>query len=260
MVRKICVLLFFVIVSVAWAQTNNQAVNYQTNNCVSCHAKIAQPVSLSNSYFEWHSSAHKESGVACEKCHGGDPTTKDTAKAHVGVQSYTDPNSRVNYRNLPATCSACHQGVVNFFTASRHYQTLQSSGLGPSCTTCHGHMATRVILSPPQTAALCAHCHDTINGALPPRPALPAKAEAVMQAINRADVAVEWCVSLLREAETKRLYIPTDRIHVVAAQGLLKEAKFSWHAFDLEATQKKADEAFSAAMKAKEELEKKVVH
>ncbi len=260
MLKKILLLFFAATISVLLAQNKNPSTDYINNSCVSCHSKIAQPLGLSNRYFEWHSSSHKDAGVSCEKCHGGDSMNQDKAKAHVGVQPYSDLNSKINFRNLPATCSTCHKGVVDMFVQSNHYKKLQDSGLGPSCTNCHSHMGSEVVKSPPQVAILCAHCHDTIGGSLRPRPEIPKKAEEVIQTLNRADVAVEWAASLLRSAETQRIYLPIQRLQVVAAQGALKEAKFSWHAFDLETTQKRAEEAFAAAMRAKEELEKKVIH
>ncbi len=79
-----------------------------------------------------------------------------------------------------------------------------------------------------------------------------------MQALNRADVAVGWATSLLREAEMKQLTIAPEQRQVTAAQNLLKDAKFSWRSFVLEATQKKADDAFSLVMKAKDNLGKKL--
>jgi hypothetical protein len=253
--------------SVVWAQNNPVPVptqqsetNYAHNQCVKCHAQITQPVALSNRYFEWHDSAHRDVGVSCEKCHGGDPAATDKAKAHVGIAPYADPNSKIHFRNLPATCQSCHPGIVNTFVESKHYQNLKTTGLGPSCSNCHAHMASEVVLSPQQTATLCAYCHDTVNGALPPRPDIRDKAEIVMQALNRADVAVGWVTSLLREAEMKRLSVGPERLQVNAAQGMLKDAKFNWHSFALEATQKKADEAFAAAMNARENLGKKINH
>lgn len=260
MLKKIFLLVFVTVIPVVIAQNKNQATNYQNNSCVTCHAKITEPIKLSNRYFEWHASSHKDYGVACDKCHGGDPASTDKGKAHAGIRAATETESRINYRNLPTTCASCHKGVTNFFVESKHYQKLQGSGLGPSCSTCHAHMASEVMMSPQQIATLCANCHNTIGGALRPRPEIGEKAEVVLDALNRADVAVGWASSLLRSAETKRIYIPTERIKVVAAQGTLKEAKFSWHAFDLETTQKKADEAFRVAMQAKEELEKKLPH
>lgn len=260
MLKKFFILFFVVVVSTVIAQKKSELATTQNNSCVTCHSKITTPLTLSNRYFEWHTSTHKEAGVACEKCHGGDAASLDKAKAHVGVQPYSDPGSKINFRNLPETCGSCHKGVVNFFVESKHYKKLLGSGLGPTCTNCHSHMGSEVVTSPPQVSMLCANCHDTIGGPLRPRPDLREKSEVVMQALNRADVAVEWAASLLRSAETKRINIPTERIQVVAAQGALKDAKFSWHAFDLVTTHQKAEEAFSAAMQAKEELEKKVIH
>lgn len=267
MLKRICFVIAIAFFSVVLAQSQQpsaslqtQETSYRSNHCVTCHSQITQPVSLSNRYFEWHSSTHQERGVSCEKCHGGDPSTADKTKAHAGIYSYANQQSRIHFRNLPTTCQSCHQGVVQSFVESKHYQNLKATGLGPSCATCHAHMASEVVLSPQQISHLCAYCHNTINGALPPQPAIGEKAEAVMQSLNRADVAVAWATSLLREAEMKRRNIAVERLQVTAAQGMLKEAKFNWHAFDLLVTQKKADEAFSAAINAKEELSKKLAY
>ena len=267
MLKRICFVLAIALFSVGLAQNTHQPTptatqepSYSQNHCVICHSQIIEPITLSNRYFEWHSSVHKDTGVSCEKCHGGDAAAVDKAKAHVGILPSMNQQSSIHFRNLATTCKACHQGVVNMFVESKHYQNLKSIGLGPSCSTCHAHMATEVILSPQQISNLCTYCHNTINGALPPRPDVPAKAEVVLQALNRADVAVAWAASLLREAEMRRRNVAVERLQVTAAQGMLKDAKFTWHAFDLELTQKKADEAFASAMKAKEELGKKVAH
>lgn len=267
MLKRICFVLALVLFSVVAAQTNHQPTptqaqepNYRNNKCVACHTQITQPVALSNRYFEWHSSVHRDAGVSCEKCHGGDPAATDKTRAHVGILPYSNAQSKIHYRNVATTCKSCHQGITDTFLESKHYQNLKATGLGPSCSTCHAHMATEVVLSPQQTSSLCAYCHNTINGALPPRPEISEKAEAVMHALNRADVAVAWAASLLRESDMKRLNVAVERVQVTAAQGMLKDAKFTWHSFNLEMTLKKADEAFTTAMKAKEELGKKLAH
>lgn len=267
MLKRICFVLALVFFSILLAQSHQpsasvqtQETNYRSNHCITCHSQVTQPLALSNRYFEWHSSAHQERGVSCEKCHGGDPSTPDKIKAHAGIYPYANQQSQIHFRNLPTTCKSCHQGVAQSFVESKHYQNLKTTGLGPSCATCHAHMASEVVLSPQQISNLCAYCHNTINGALPPQLAIGEKAEAVMQSLNRADVAVGWATSLLQEAEMKRRNIAVERMQVTAAQGMLKDAKFSWHAFDLEVTQKKADAAFSTAMKAKDEISQKLAH
>lgn len=262
LLKRICLLLTLAVFSVVLAQTNRtpQAPDYRNNNCVTCHAQLTMPVDVSNRYFEWHSSVHNDAGVSCEKCHGGNPANADKAQAHVGIRAVSDPQSVLHFRNIAMTCKTCHSGVVNTFVESKHYQHLKSTGLGPSCSTCHAHMATEVILSPQQVGNLCVYCHNTINGALPPRPEIREQAEAVMHALNRADVAVAWAASLLREADTKRRNMAVERVQVTAAQGLLKEAKLTWHTFNLTRAQQQADEAFTTAMQAKEKLSGKLAH
>ncbi|MFN7930947.1 MAG: multiheme c-type cytochrome [Blastocatellia bacterium] len=262
MLKRICFFFALALFTVVLAQTKEQYAtpDYRNNNCVTCHAQLTTPVTVSNRYFQWHSSVHRDAGVSCEKCHGGNASTTDKAKAHTGIRPVSDPQSALHFRNIAMTCKACHQGVVNTFVESKHFQNLKTTGLGPTCSTCHEHMATEVILSPQQVGNLCVYCHNTINGALPPRPEIREKAEAVMQSLNRADVAVAWAVSLLREGEMKRRNVAVERVQVTAAQGLLKEAKLTWHTFDLAAAQKRADEAFTNAMKAKDELSKKLAH
>lgn len=57
--------------------------------------------------------------LGCEECHGGDPSTPDWKKAHVGLvkdPSYPDPS---------ATCGACHEEIAE------HYQTSLHISLAP---------------------------------------------------------------------------------------------------------------------------------
>src|SRR5437870_1375194 len=129
MLKRICFVIAVLFFTLGVAQTKNQPSptptqepNYRSNNCVACHAQITEPIALSNRYFEWHSSVHKDTGVSCEKCHGGDPATTDKTKAHVGILPYANQQSTIHFRNVATTCQACHQGVVNTFLESKHYQ------------------------------------------------------------------------------------------------------------------------------------------
>lgn len=230
----------------------------RNNQCVSCHSRLTEPVSLSNRYFEWHSSAHNRRGTGCEKCHGGDASAKDKAIAHAGVLKKTQPGSRLHWKNLPETCNTCHQSVVSAFVGSRHYQHLKGSGLGPGCTACHEHMASQVPQTPIQTASLCAQCHATVNGLMPMNMEILDRAENFMHALNRANVAVVWAESLFSVAENRKLDLRVERLEVAAARGALREAKINWHAFDPDSSRRKADEAFNISLKLKDELQKKL--
>src|SRR5262245_34585817 len=146
---KICLLILFGIACLAFPvvavqkkANKSRLTAYRDNNCVICHSSLLEPVRVSAHFYEWLNSTHEKKGVGCEKCHGGNPSAKDLKTAHTGVLRAAFPQSGLNPKNLPATCGSCHQEVVNAFIGSKHYQKLQESGTGPSCTTCHHHMAT----------------------------------------------------------------------------------------------------------------------
>lgn len=231
---------------------------FKNNNCVDCHSKIMNPLSITSKYAEWHISMHKDKGVSCDRCHGGDPLTNDKNKAHSGIFPSKELASKLNPKNVPVTCSACHSGVSSTFTESKHYKNLQSVGLGPSCTTCHAHMASEVIYTAEQTQELCASCHDSSNTLMPKRPEIPVLANEVMQSIRRANMVALWAARLVEEANNKKVNIGGAEQEVKIVKATLTEAKVGFHAFNLEATRKKADEAFEAGTKIKDQLRAKL--
>lgn len=234
------------------------AASYSDNQCVNCHAKISQPTGISRRYLDWHFSAHKTGGVGCDKCHGGDATAREPRKAHKGVINHSQNESRLSLANLPETCGACHKAVVNSFVESVHYQRLKTSGLGPSCNTCHSHMASSVARYPIEASTYCTFCHNSINGILPQRPEIPAKAQRVMESLGRASYGVKWVQDLLKEAQNRKLDVAEQTEDLRLLQGLLYEAKIGWHAFNLDGVQVKADKAFEESARIREQLMKKL--
>lgn len=231
---------------------------FRSNACVDCHSRTNTQLKLTTRYAEWHMSVHRDKGVGCEKCHGGDPSVKELAKAHVGVLSVSNTNSRLHPKALPETCGACHKEIANTFVESKHFQNLKSAGLGPSCNTCHAHMASEVIYTPEQTSKLCAGCHDSTNALLPKRPELPSQAAEVMQSIRRANMIVMWADRLVEDAHNKKVEIASEEKEMKVVRAMRAEAKISWHAFNLETVRKKADAAFEEGTKVKDALRKKL--
>ncbi len=231
---------------------------FKDNNCVECHSKIMNPLSITSRYAEWHISVHKDKGVSCDKCHGGNATTGDKNKAHAGILPSKDSGSKLHPKNVPATCNTCHEQISSTFTKSKHYQNLQSAGLGPSCTTCHAHMASEVIYTAEQTQELCAGCHDSSNALMPKRPEIPTQANEAMQSIRRANMVVLWALRLVEEAHNKKVDIGTSEQEMVPVKAALNEAKVGFHAFNMEAVRKKADEAFESGTKVKDQLRAKL--
>jgi cytochrome c peroxidase len=138
--------------------------------------------------------------------------SKRSRTSSSGVLRAAFPQSGLNPKNLPATCGSCHQEVISAFTGSKHYQKLQESGTGPSCTTCHHHMATSVITWPPEASALCANCHNESGGPAANYLDAPEKAGDVIAAFSRADEVIDWTYFLIAE-ERKR---PISELHLCA--------------------------------------------
>jgi cytochrome c553 len=230
---------------------------YNKNNCVICHASLVEPIGVSAHFYEWRNSKHEQNGVGCEKCHGGDPAAKSLAAAHAGVLAPTFAQSKLHPQNLPTTCSACHSRVVNAFVKSAHYQKLQQSSAAPSCTNCHHHMATSVITWPPDTAALCAKCHQA-NGVAASYANIPTQAGATIAAFSRADGIVEWAQELIREGKQKRRSFKAEENQMLQFEQAMKAAKTQWHAFNLTDSRRTADEVFRQATEVKDRIWKKL--
>lgn len=267
MLKKLSVILSFAffgatllsdsVASVTASQEDVLTV-FKGNHCVTCHSKVMNPLRLTSRYSQWHMSTHREKGVGCEKCHGGNPGIDDAKRAHTDVLPLTNPESKLNPKNLPGTCNACHQAIVSSFVQSKHYQNLQSAGLGPSCNTCHAHMASEVIYTGEQTATLCSSCHDSTNALMPKRPEIPARASETIESIRRAKFVVDWAGRLLEQAEGKKLDVGDAQKELKGAQASLAEAKITWHTFNLDPVRQKADSAFEAGTKLKDKLRSKL--
>lgn len=252
--------LFIVIAVTSPASTpaQDELEAFKNNSCVECHSKDLKSSELTNRYLEWHLSRHMQAAVGCEKCHGGDPTTDRKEKSHAGVLKAADATSRVNPLNLPATCGECHKPIVAAFTGSVHFQKLKAAGMGPSCSTCHQHMASIVASSPPDAALLCAQCHEVDRAVQPKRPEIPAQAQAVMEAIDRANGIVVWTDGLLGAAKERKLNVTAEEANLTSVRAMLSESKAKWHDFTLVGVRESADAAFTKGVGVKDELRKKL--
>jgi len=155
-------------------------------DCVACHADAADAPH-----------AKKPGAVDCGRCHGvkgkaasmpdgrpalesyrltvhgqareaGNTAAADCANCHGShnVRRPSDPASRVNKRNIAATCGACHTDEAKAYRASVHGKALAKGAQeAPTCTDCHGEHTIR---SPSEPASsvwkgavtkTCSGCH-----------------------------------------------------------------------------------------------------
>lgn len=231
---------------------------FETNSCVTCHRTITAPITVSQRYYDWHLSIHKEKGVGCDACHGGDPSRAEVKQAHAGMLPSSDPASPTQGRNQSETCGRCHVEIRKALAASAHQLRLGLSEIGPACTTCHRQMANSTVRNPQEAAALCATCHNSQDGLMPPRPELVKHAEEVMLALSRANAILIWADRLIEAAEAQRVPAADEQRELDQARRTLKEARIEWHTFRFDPVRTKADRAFTQAAAVKDRLMKKL--
>src|SRR3990172_1946695 len=150
---------------------------YNNNACISCHQDL--PGKLSAVVHEWKQSIHFQNNVACDGCHGGDPSVKrdqfDSEKvfkerSHLQrdreffliQQSKDQFTSAVRGRSVSYYCGKCHSTIKEKHLGSPH------GDLGnPTCLYCHGtgsHTIQKadpniIDTRPRSEGGRCAVCH-----------------------------------------------------------------------------------------------------
>lgn len=205
----------------------------ESDNCEACHQDpgfLVTQRKLYDYYQKWRDSVHHEAGVNCSDCHGGDPeaTVRDETEVHDNVLPPSDPASKIHYKNLPATCGTCHQGVFMEFVASEHYQELQQSQNAPHCATCHGAMNSRVYYED-IVGSTCRTCHD--DGDLAD---VTVQAETILNRLRVARGYMEWT----------RLYYENQGQpqEIAALYQRYRQITDGWHRFELDEVDKDSAE------------------
>ena len=197
------------------------------NPCVACHEKLPAPAVPGHSFADWSASPHGGS-VTCDRCHDGDTTATEQQAAHRNIYPSQDRRSKVNDRQVPATCGTCHQQELGYFMGSQHYAKLEATERGPSCVTCHGSMAIHVLV-PDELDAACSPCHPLVGGA-PPQVLVSSRRLLVLT--RQTDSLVRAAQSRLDQAAEQRRRAAATR-QLQLAQDALQRARQGWHGFDL---------------------------
>lgn len=198
------------------------------NACVTCHERLPATTAAGHSFQDWRASPHGRAGATCDKCHGGDPGAADRPAAHRGVYSSREARSSVYYTRIPATCGSCHQQELEFFSHSRHYNQLVTTGRGPNCVTCHGSMAIQV-LSPGEMEATCSACHNAERGV--PSTA-PVAARYLLVLLRQVDFGIGVSERLAGRTP-ERAQRDAASQHLRQARQTMQRARQGWHSFDL---------------------------
>ena len=136
----------------------NGSLNASENVCVECHEKLAKP--LREPVQKWFQSVHKEAGITCVDCHGGDPTSAKTAmeksKGFQGVPIKED---------IPLLCGGCHSDAKRM----RKFN-LRTDQLSAYKTRRHGQL---LFEQEDENVATCIDCHNAHDVLSKNNPASP---------------------------------------------------------------------------------------
>jgi Cytochrome c7 and related cytochrome c len=137
--------------------------------CGTCHnllgGQLARPIT------EWNASVHRQVGVTCESCHGGDASVDVGNVMKLTPQEFKDRSTRSMSKSrdfvekpsgkaMFAMCARCHANSVDRYASSiMGVAYLEGKG-GPSCVACHN--AHNNII--PAVPKVCEACHKDTTG------------------------------------------------------------------------------------------------
>ncbi len=172
----------------------------QQSSCADCHVSAIE-LPAPYHFNAWERSAHGRNRVGCESCHGGNPTTFESFRAHQDILNSRNPASPVHRRNIPQTCGACHTGQFVAFQDSGHYALLREGNQDtPICTTCHESVGSR-LLSPKGLAKQCSKCHG--EGEIAPSPEYPVQGRQLLEGIREVRALLNEAQPLIRRVKEK---------------------------------------------------------
>jgi len=170
-----CSCLVFLLTKCAGASANIDT--YKDNACVSCHQNL--PGKLSVAVEEWKQSIHFRNNIACDGCHGGDPSVKrDQFDSEEAFKNHSHLNRDREFLLVPRTqslfTSAVRGRAVSYFCGKCH-SNIKEKHLGsphgelgnPTCLYCHGRGSHAITESSPdiidvrsrREGGRCAVCH-----------------------------------------------------------------------------------------------------
>ena len=203
----------------------------QPSLCADCHLAAAEPPEPWH-LMTWESSPHARNNVGCEKCHGGDPTTAESFRAHRGILNSRNPSSPVHRTNLPATCGTCHVGPFVAFQKSRHYEILKGTDVQPpTCVTCHDEVGAE-LLSSRSLERQCDRCHG--EGKIVARPGYAASARRLLEDIESVRRSLAAAETLLEHVPAGERRTRLEEAYQQAEVPLV-EAAHDGHAFVFDA-------------------------
>ena len=147
------------------------------NTCLTCHATLAETRLATPATLFAATDVHRERGLTCADCHGGDAAAGDKARAHGAAKGFRGaPRGQAQI----AACARCHSdaGLMRRFApkqrvdqAAEYATSVHGKQLAAghdnvaTCASCHGPHGIRLVrdakspVFPTNVAATCGACH-----------------------------------------------------------------------------------------------------
>ncbi|MBT5876176.1 MAG: hypothetical protein HOH43_22300 [Candidatus Latescibacteria bacterium] len=102
--------------------------------CSMCHQRLGER--LAEQVMEWRDSVHYRSGVFCDSCHGGDPTSTVLPISMGEAAGFVSDPSPMDTPNFCGP--SCHVEAFTISEANIHTEDFEDEEWEPNCVTCHG--------------------------------------------------------------------------------------------------------------------------
>jgi predicted CxxxxCH...CXXCH cytochrome family protein len=109
------------------------ATDADVDTCVSCHEQ-EEKEELSRQVPEWREGVHREAGVTCDGCHGGDPREEDDEASMSEEAGYV---GKPAWYEIPRFCGECHEEVARSYQEGALGAAIAEGRKPPTCATCH---------------------------------------------------------------------------------------------------------------------------
>jgi len=206
------------------------------DSCVDCHSNpdfLVTNKKLYDYFEDWKKSVHRQEGVGCSDCHGGNPENREKRGAHgAEVSDASVPESTVYFKNIPATCGDCHDDIYGAFRESDHYDHLREKKQdkqGPSCVTCHGSINVTV-LDVTTVEKACGRCHNEESDN---HPEIPAKAAGILNRFLSIQRYYRYIGIRGEPGDTHAFFQDVDQ--------KIENLSLLWHTFDLPKIEEETD-------------------
>jgi len=182
------------------------------DECYTCHLEQEMPEALG-----YRHDIHRERGVTCADCHGGDPHSDDGDIAMSKAKGFRGVPKK---QQIPVLCGTCHGGegeglraryklddALSDYKQSAHARSLDANPKGAQCVSCHGvHGIVAVTdrtspVHPGRVVDTCAKCHGAAAYMRDFNPSLPVdQKEKYLTSVHgrkhaAGDAKVATCVS-----------------------------------------------------------------